>query len=90
MTLTEYYNQQEIIKRKTGEVILTDADRQFFTLRKLNDIHVFLQGVEYIIPKNGIGENGLMWTTDGDGNKLRRSVFSLDLSIIPEFNYSLH
>lgn len=89
MTLTEYYNQTEITKRKTGEVILTKEDSKYFTIRQLNDIHVFLQGVEYIIPINGVGEDGLMWSTDNDGNKLRRSVFSLDLSIIPDFKYQL-
>ncbi len=89
MTLTEYYNQDLIIKRKIGEVVLTEEGTEFFTIRQLNDVHVFLQGAEYIIPKDGIGQEGLMWTTDSDGNKLRRSVFSLDLSLIPNFKYSL-
>jgi len=77
MTLTEYINQKEPIRKP--KVILQDGEYKFGVThtKGLDKVtQVFIKGFPY--EYSVTNKRGCLYTTDSDGNQKKLSVFWLD------------
>ena len=72
MTFAEYLTQSDRLSH--GQVKMVKSD--FHSIYKNVETFYRIKIGENVYTYSS-DDNGLLWTTDSDGNKLKRSVFSL-------------
>lgn len=78
MTLQQYLNQDPVVKRLQGSVLLEPTDFQYWTVFQNKKWEFCIHIYAFATSTYRLDDEGVLWTMDDQGHFKSRSVFYID------------